>query len=214
MSIFKSTDLNAEITYTLWRFDVQGWLDQYQEESMMPHIYNSLRGYPGRWVHSLDGGQNLMVTELLEQMDCAFGNVWEYDTMICSLHEIWQKKGESVKEYMLQIHEALAVIRRAYPDQVADQGKNWVRDRFYYGLAPSLRNALEFTMAELPEREQAGFDKLYTLAKKMEACQPNHMHQGQGSSDAYWDRYRRYPTPGGRVATLAKEELLPPDPEP
>ena len=44
--IFKSTDPNTEVMYTLWRFDVQGWLDQNQEESMMPHIYNSLRGYP------------------------------------------------------------------------------------------------------------------------------------------------------------------------
>ena len=62
MLIFKSTDLNADVTYTLWRFDVQGWLDQYQEESMMPHLYNSLRGYPSQWVHSLDGGPNLTVT--------------------------------------------------------------------------------------------------------------------------------------------------------
>ena len=54
----------------------------------------------------------------------------------------------------------------------------------------------------------------YTLAKKMEVHQPNHMHCGQGSSDVYWDRYRRYPTPRGRVATFAKEELFPPDPEP
>ena len=54
----------------------------------------------------------------------------------------------------------------------------------------------------------------YMLAKKMEACQPTCTHQGQGSSDTYWDRYRRYPTPTGRVTTLAEEELLPPDPEP
>ena len=78
-----------------------GWLDQYQEESMMPHIYNSLRGYPGRWVHSLEEGPNLTVTELLECMDCVFGDVHEYNTMIHSLHEIRQKEGESVEEYML-----------------------------------------------------------------------------------------------------------------
>ena len=66
----------------------------------MPHIYNSLREYPGRWVHSLDGG-DLTVTELLEWMDHAFGNVWEYYTMIRSLYEIQQKEGESVEEYML-----------------------------------------------------------------------------------------------------------------
>ena len=105
-----------DVTYTLWRFSVQGWLDQYQEESMMPHIYNSLRGYPSRWVHSLDGGQNLTVTELLEWMDHTFGDVREYDTMICSLYEIRQKEGESVEEYMLRIHEAMAVICHAYPD--------------------------------------------------------------------------------------------------
>ena len=71
-------------------------------------------------------------------------------------------------------------------------------------------------MVELPEREQAGvsFNTLYTLAKKMEAHQPNHMHRGQGSSNAYWDRYRRYPTPRGRVDILAKEEFLPPNPKP
>ena len=85
MPIFKLTDPNTDVTYTLWRFDVQGWLDQYQEESMMPHIYNSLMGYPGQWVHSLDRGPNLMVTELLEQMDCAFGDVRQYDMMISSL---------------------------------------------------------------------------------------------------------------------------------
>ena len=82
MPIFKSTDPNVDVTYTLWRSDVQGWLDQYQEESMMPHIYSSLRGYLGRWVHSLEDGSSLTVTKLLEHMDCTFGDVCKYDTMI------------------------------------------------------------------------------------------------------------------------------------
>ena len=68
-------------------------------------------------------------------------------------------------------------------------------------------------MVELPERKQASasFDTLYTLAKNMDVCQPTHTHQGQGSSDAYWNRYKRCPTSMG---TLAEEELLSPDPEP
>ena len=120
MPIFKSTDPNADVTYTLWRFDVQGWLDQYQEERMMPHIYASLRGYPGRWVCSLEDGSNLTVTELLECMDCAFGDVHKYDTMIHSSYEIRQKEGESMEVYMLCIHKAMAVFHHAYPDQVKD----------------------------------------------------------------------------------------------
>ena len=97
---------------------MQGSLDQYQEESMMPHIYNSLRGCPGRWVRSLEEGPNLTVTELLEHVDHAFGDMHEYDTMIHSQCEIGQKEGESVEEYMLRIHKAVAVIHHTYPDWV------------------------------------------------------------------------------------------------
>ena len=164
-----------DVMYTLWRFDVQGWLDQYQEESMMPHIYASLQGYPGRWVHLLEDGENLTIPKLLAHMDHAFSDVHNYDTMIRSLYEIRQKDSKSVEEYMLQIHEAVAVICHAYPDRISDQGKNLMWDQFYHGLSPSLCDALGFAMAKLPEREQVNmsFDTLYTLAKKMEACQPS-----------------------------------------
>ena len=217
MLIFKSTDPNADVTYTLWRFDMQGWLGQYQEESIMPHIYASLWGFPSRWVHSLEDGPSLTMTEFLEHMDCAFGDVHKYDTMIHSLYEIRQKEGESMEEYMLWIHEAIVVICHAYLDQVTDQGKNLVWDWFYLGLTPSLQDALEFVMAELPKKEQASasFNTLYTLAKKMEVQQPSHPHRSRsGSSDAYRDKYRIYPAPVGWVAMLAEEELLSPDPEP
>ena len=88
------------------------------------------------------------------------------------------------------------MIHHTYPDWVVDQGKNWARDRFYYGLAPSLSDALEFMMVELPEREDGGMSA------------DTHTHQGQGSSDAYQDRYKRYLVPTGWVATLTKEELI------
>ena len=98
MPIFKLTYPNTDVTYTLWRFDVQGWLDQYQEESMMPHIYASLWGYLGRWVCFLEGSPNLTMTELLECMDHAFGDVCKNDTLIRSLYEIRQKEDESMVE--------------------------------------------------------------------------------------------------------------------
>ena len=60
---------------------------------MMPHIYNSRRRYPGQWVQSLEGGPNLMGMDLLECMDCTFGDMHKYNTMIHSLYEIRQKKG-------------------------------------------------------------------------------------------------------------------------
>ena len=75
MPNFKTTDPNADIINTIWKFDVEGWLNQYDEVSMMPNIYHSLQGYTGKWVHLLEEGQNIFACNLLRQMDTAFRNV-------------------------------------------------------------------------------------------------------------------------------------------
>ena len=114
---------------------------------------------------------NISLSDLLRRMDRTFGNVHDYDSMIRSLYEIRQKENETVEDYMLRVHEAVAVVKCAYPDQVPNEGEGLRRDHFYYGLTPSLRDALSFAMANLLEREQAdtSFDTLYHLAKKLEA---------------------------------------------
>ena len=66
LPIFRSTYANVDVTYEIWCFDVQGWLDQYDEASMHPHIFGSLQGYPGKWAHSLPGGMNISLDELAE----------------------------------------------------------------------------------------------------------------------------------------------------
>ena len=149
-------------------------------------------------------------------MDRTFGNVCDYDSMIQSLYEICQKENETVKEYMLRVHEAVAVVKHAYPDQVPNEGEGLRRDHFYYRLTPSLRDALSFAMADLLEREQAdtSFDMLYHLAKKLEA---RHQLRGMtkvGSSTHDPHRgFKKYSTPVGRMATV-EPNLLPPDPDP
>ena len=216
MLIFKSTDPNADVKYTVWRFDIQGWMDQYDEVSMMLHIYSSLQEYPGKWVYSLDEGRNIMVRELLEGMDVTFGNLHDYDSMIRSLYKIQQKEARSVEEHVLRIHEAVAVIHCAHPDHVSDQGKNLQQDRFYHGLLPSLHDVLSFTMADLPKRDQANtsFDTLYTLARKLEVRQPPRSQKSHSwSIDLHRDKYRRYSVPAGRVATLEEDKLFLPDPK-
>ena len=96
---------------------------------------------------------NISLKELLKHMDRTFRNVCNYDSMIWLLYEIYQKENESVEEYMLRVHEAVTVVKRAYPNQIPNEGEGLRRDCFYYGLTPSLRNALSFTMADLLERE-------------------------------------------------------------
>ena len=165
MPIFKSTDLGVELTYTLWRFDVDAFLKQYDEASMCPHIFTSLRGYPGKWAHTLDEGKDISVRDLLMYMERTFGNKWDYDAMIRTLYEVQQRDDETVEEYMLHIHEVVTIIRQAYPDHLPDRGQDLKKDRFYHGLCPYLHDALSSAMAELAEREQAcpTFDTIHWL---------------------------------------------------
>ena len=153
LPIFHSTDANVDVTYEIWCFDVQGWLDQYEEVSMQLNIFGSLQDYPEKWAPSLPGGMNILFDELLRYMDHTFGNMHDYDSMIQLLYEICQKEHEAVEEYMLRVHEAVGVVKHVYPDQVPNEGEGLRRDNFYYGLITSLRDVLSFGMADLPERE-------------------------------------------------------------
>ena len=166
MPIFKSTDPGAEVTYTLWHFNVYAFLEQYDEACMHPHIFASLLGYPSKWARTRDEGKDISVRDLLMHK-C------DYDAMIRTLYEVQQRDDETVEKYMLHIHEAITVIHRAYLEHLPDRGRDLKKDHFYHGLRPYLHDALSFVMAELPEREQAHptFDTLYTLAKKLEVGQ-------------------------------------------
>ena len=189
MPIFKSTDPGVEVTYTLWCFDVDAFLEQYDEASMRPHIFASLHGYPGKWAHMLDKGKDISVLDLLMHMERTFGNKRDYDAMIRTLYEVQQRDDETVEEYMLRIHKAVVVIHRAYPEHLLDRGRDLKKDHFCHRLRPYLHDALSFAMAELPKREQAcpTFDTLYMLAKKLEVGQPE---ESTGATSCRWARWQ------------------------
>ena len=214
MLIFKLTDPGAEVMYTLWPFNVDAFLEQYDEASMHPHIFASLCRYPGKWAHTLDEGKDISVQDLLMHMEKTFGNKHNYDAMIRTLYEVQQKKDETVEEYILHIHDAVVVVCHAYLECLPDQGRDLKKDHFYHGLWPYLHDALSFVMAELPKREQAHpmFNTLYTLAKKLEAGQLVCTCQYAPSSDAYREKHRCYPVLAGRVAALEEDGVASADP--
>ena len=92
MPIFKSTDPGAEVMCTLWRFNMDAFLEQYDEASMHPHIFASLCGYPGKWARTLDEGKDISVQNLLMHMEKMFGNKCHYNAMIRTLYEVQQKE--------------------------------------------------------------------------------------------------------------------------
>ena len=214
MLIFKSTYPGAEVMYTLWHFDVDVFLEQYDEASMCPHIFASLCGYPSKWACTLDEGKDISMQDLLMHMEKTFGNKCDYDAMIRTLYEVQQREDKTVEEYMLCIHNVVMVIHCVYPECLPDWGQDLKKDHFYHGSCPYLHDALSFAMAELPKREQAcpTFDTLYTLAKKLEVGQPAHTCRYTSSSEMYRERNRCYPALMGQVAALEEEGLALTDP--
>ena len=55
-------------------------------------------------------GKDISMWDLLMHMDRTFGNKHDYDAMIRTLYEVQQRDDKTVEEYMLRIHEAVAVI--------------------------------------------------------------------------------------------------------
>ena len=214
MLIFKSTDPGVEVTYTLWHFDVDTFLEQYDEASMCPHIFASLHGYPDKWAHTLDKGKDISMQDLLMHMEKMFSNKCDYEAMIRTLYEVQQKEDETVEEYMLCIHNEVMVIHHVYLECLPDHGTDLKKDCFYHGLHPYLHDALSFAMAELPEREQAHptFDTLYTLAKKLEAGQPAQACCYANGSDTCQEKHRCYPAPTERMVALEEEGVASADP--
>ena len=147
-------------------------------------------------------------------MEKTFGNKHDYDAMIRTLYEVQQKEDETVEEYMLCIHNTVAVIRHAYPECLPKQGRDLKKDCFYHGLHPYFHDAFSSATVGLPEREQAcpTFDMLYTLAKKLEAGRPVRAHWYAPSSEPYREKHRHYPVPAGRVAALEEEGVVSADP--
>ena len=113
MPIFKSTDQGAEVMYTLWCFDVDAFLEQYDEASMHPHIFASFRGYPSKWARMLDEGKDISMRDLLMHMEKTFGSKRDYDATIRTLYEVQQRDDETVEEYMLRIHEAVTACTQS-----------------------------------------------------------------------------------------------------
>ena len=55
-------------------------------------------------------GKDISMWDLLMHMEKTIGNKRDYDAMIRTLYEVQQRDDKTVEEYMLYIHEAVAVL--------------------------------------------------------------------------------------------------------
>ena len=84
--------------------------------------------------------------------------------MIRSLYENPPEGGnEMVKEYMLRVHEAVAVVKHAYPDQVPNEGEGPEKGPLLLRTHPQLEGHTKLCYGPICRRENkwdTSFDTL------------------------------------------------------
>ena len=101
LPLFKSTNENADVTYSNCHFDVQQHQLNHTGESLFPHIYQLLQGFPGKLARSL--GKVPSLDDLLAKLNDYFGVVKELDAMNRHLYTIKQGTKEWMTEFAMRL---------------------------------------------------------------------------------------------------------------
>jgi hypothetical protein len=143
----KSADLHD--TFQSWSAAVQLYLDAgYAPADLLPALLGSLKGIPLKLVTSTQQkGVPLDVGDVLGTLHQHFGEVSEMDQMVQRLYEMKQSPNEDVSSFGSRVQTLVYEIGALYPTEYATEKlPDMVRDRFYGGLKPATRNALQYLM--------------------------------------------------------------------
>ena len=102
LPIFKDEQSKEILTYCTWQWDVviprrSGCGDQ----AVLPHMYQSLKGFPGELAQSL--GKDATLQEVLQVLDDHYGVVMTFNALHKELYMLLQGYQEGMSEYGIQL---------------------------------------------------------------------------------------------------------------
>ena len=203
----------AKDSYWSWRFDVARYGELFTDDSLLPHIYASLAGGPGELARSL--GARITVSDLLAGMDVYYKGVDEYDVMCRKLYEIHQGYNETVAEFAVRLRRHISAIRNEYPENLALDEANLLRDRFRGGLRPELKAAMNYTRVPGPDGGVRSYAELLQIARQIEGAETKEFKRDYGPRKTPYQAPRSgHTTASARTATVeANEADKTPDPD-
>ena len=131
LPVFKSTDENANMTYNNWYFDIQQHRLNHTDESLLPHVYQSLQGFPGELAHSLKKVPSL--DDLLAKLDDYFRVVEELDAMNRHLYTIKEGTQDGVAEFAMRLCCQIRAIQGKYPWEIPEMEESEIKRAWFLG---------------------------------------------------------------------------------
>ena len=214
LPVFDDIAKNAKVTYVTWRFDVQKHRKVHSDDSLLPHVYRSLQGFPGELARSL--GDDITLKELVEGLDDYFGVVIDYDAMCRALYNIKQDAYETVAEFAVRLCRQLCMLKHEFPEHFSgttELEEEIKRDRFFGGLRPALRSAMNYTKSNGPNGGPSSYKQLLVTARQLEAETDTVEHQRDYNPKK--PVYSKGTTgPGAPPAKQATARMVKPAPDP
>ena len=114
---FKDEKTEDVVTYCLWQWDVAifchlGWDDQY----LLPYIFQSLQGFPGDLGRSL--GEGATLTNVLQMLDKHYGMVMTFYTLSKELYSLKQGSRENVTKFRVHLTQQVQMLQSKYPGRI------------------------------------------------------------------------------------------------
>ena len=132
LATFSGENLKGEVTYKLWRYDVNCLVqEKVEDREICRAIRRSLKGLAADVLHNL--GEKACTKEILEKFDETFGNVKSLQSLIALYYTSQQKSTESVTQWSCRLEDLLTQIGERQKLSET-QRSDMLKDRFWYGL--------------------------------------------------------------------------------
>ena len=98
LSTFKGGEGKEDVLYLMWHFDIVAYLQVgCADKDLLPHVYESLQGYPGDLVQST--GKDAYLDDILYYLDEHYRNAMTFDSLSREIYTMKQSPDENVSDF-------------------------------------------------------------------------------------------------------------------
>ena len=105
----------------------------YDDQHLLPYIFQSLQGYLGDLARSL--GKDTTLDDVLQILDEHYDVVMTFDALSRELYSLKQGSGENVAEFGVYLSQQVLILQSEYPGRIQPEHiEEMKHDCFYQGL--------------------------------------------------------------------------------
>ena len=162
---FKADDAKGAVTYASWRYDVNSYRGQVNDEFLRPYVIASLQGSPGELIRSMP--ETTPLAGVLDKLDKYFGDVRTFEQLNKSFYDLKMgDKLDTVSGLAGELHKTASRMMQRYPARLTpDAVEEMKREQLYSGLPDHYQSKLSYMVCP---QNPCTFDELLMAAREIE----------------------------------------------